>query len=317
MAVTLYSWDDANAPALVNNAAAGSLLDILDACLVDGYTGKTAAGWTKPYANAANVGCYRNATTGGGTGTYYRIDDTGEQYSRIIGYESMTDLNTGDFAFPTEAQIPGGLYVRKLHQTPFTNINNNGKWHVVADEHSAHVFLHISTYSTSFSYYFFIGDIISFAAADAYKGYIIADTGTSSSYSNTMSQVGANTISQGHYIARDVTGLQQSISSGMQGNLGICDGYLGYGGSSIHEFPNPVDGNLVITNVFITQNTPQAVRGMIPGLKAPCHRKPFTHLMQHTGDGDLAGKTFLVMNTGYSTNSPAQVMVEITDTWYT
>lgn len=45
--------------------AAGSLLAVLDAALVSGVTGLTPAGWTKPFANSGNIGCYKN--NGGAT----------------------------------------------------------------------------------------------------------------------------------------------------------------------------------------------------------------------------------------------------------
>jgi len=40
---TLYQSTDSGAPAL--SGQAGSLLEVLDACLVNGYGGKAAAGW--------------------------------------------------------------------------------------------------------------------------------------------------------------------------------------------------------------------------------------------------------------------------------
>jgi hypothetical protein len=98
--------------------------------------------------------------------------------------------------------------------------------------------------------------------------------------------------------------------------MGLCDGKLGYGPGYNLVFPNPIDGNLIISNVFVTHTSPGVVRAMIPGLKAPCHRTPFSNLMVHVGDGDLAGKTFLAMSVGGSTASRGQVLVETSNTWY-
>lgn len=47
MTVRVFRSTDASAPAL--SGRPGSFVSLLDACLVDGYTGKPAAGWTKPY----------------------------------------------------------------------------------------------------------------------------------------------------------------------------------------------------------------------------------------------------------------------------
>jgi hypothetical protein len=317
MAVTLYKWDDASAPAILNSGTGlSTLLDILDACLVNGYGAKTAAGWTKPFANAGNIGCYKNSVSTGGTGTHYRIDDTDPKDSRIVAYENMSDINTGTFPFPTETQVPGGLNIRKLVNATIGNAANDGKWYVVANERAAHVFLQIGPSPTYGSFYFFIGDIISFGPTDTYKGYIQADIGIQTNYNPGMVQVGANTTSPGRYFARDISGLTLSFAAGMHGNLALCDSYLGYGNTVRQAFPNPIDGNLIITNIFLTHPDPQVVRGMMPGLKAPCHRRPFTNLMTHTGDGDLAGKTFLAMDVGFGTASGSQVLVETSDTWY-
>lgn len=51
MAVTIYKSTDASAPQMT--AAAGSLLTVLDACLVDGYGTKGAAGWSSSVVDAA------------------------------------------------------------------------------------------------------------------------------------------------------------------------------------------------------------------------------------------------------------------------
>ena len=91
MAVTVYRWDDPDAPVL-SNPSAGSLIGVLDACLVDGYTGKTGAGWTKAFSGT-NLAAYRQ---GAGSMCYLRVDDgTGSFKVKMRGYESMTDIDTG------------------------------------------------------------------------------------------------------------------------------------------------------------------------------------------------------------------------------
>jgi len=51
MTVTIYKSTDANAPSLPANSAGGQawFMNLLKACLVDGYTGKAGAGWTVDY----------------------------------------------------------------------------------------------------------------------------------------------------------------------------------------------------------------------------------------------------------------------------
>lgn len=63
MGVTVYRFDDAGAPTL--SAAAGALISVLDACLVNGYGAKPAAGWTKAFSDT-NQAAYRQGA--GSTG---------------------------------------------------------------------------------------------------------------------------------------------------------------------------------------------------------------------------------------------------------
>ena len=60
MAVTLYSYTDVGAPSLAGNVL-GGLPPILDACLVNGYGSKAAAGWAIAYTGT-NVRTYRPAS---------------------------------------------------------------------------------------------------------------------------------------------------------------------------------------------------------------------------------------------------------------
>ena len=74
MAVTLYRSSDGSAPGAYSNTVS-SLITILDACLVNGYGAKVAAGWTKAFTGT-NKAAYRNSTTPPSTGFYFRVDDT-------------------------------------------------------------------------------------------------------------------------------------------------------------------------------------------------------------------------------------------------
>src|SRR5574337_1240501 len=104
---TAYDSTDASAPSLTGTA--DSLRLLLKAVLVDGYGSKSAAGWTQPYTDT-NKGAFKQ---GGGHQYYLRIDDSSAQMARVVGYKSMSDVDTGSEPFPTSAQFSGGLYARK------------------------------------------------------------------------------------------------------------------------------------------------------------------------------------------------------------
>lgn len=68
--VNIYYSTDTGAPALTGRA--GSLYNLLKACLVTGYGSKAAAGWTNPYSGN-NQGVFTMAS--GGTGFSFYIND--------------------------------------------------------------------------------------------------------------------------------------------------------------------------------------------------------------------------------------------------
>ena len=119
---TIYTASDPNGPGYLYGST-GSLPTILDACLVNGYTGKPAAGWTKPLPNitgstsASIYACYQQGT---GSGFVLFINDSGEvggisSECWACGWESIssltgsgttiaTNVGVGNNQFPSPAQ---------------------------------------------------------------------------------------------------------------------------------------------------------------------------------------------------------------------
>lgn len=75
MATTVYKSSDASAPQMTS--AAGSLLTVLDACLVNGYGAKPAAGWSKTVVDAGTHQAYyrQGAKAGFAQRLWYIKDD--------------------------------------------------------------------------------------------------------------------------------------------------------------------------------------------------------------------------------------------------
>ena len=57
---TIYTSADSGS--VVLNGTSGSLIALLDQCLVSGSASKPGAGWTKPFANSSNFGCWTQGT---------------------------------------------------------------------------------------------------------------------------------------------------------------------------------------------------------------------------------------------------------------
>ena len=90
-----FSSSDASGPGLISGTA-GSLLTILDACLVNGYSGHIlTAQWTKPFVNSGNIGCYKQ---GAGAGLSLLVNDNGPNATSTyeeawaIGWESIAGI---------------------------------------------------------------------------------------------------------------------------------------------------------------------------------------------------------------------------------
>ena len=97
---TVYRSTDTDAPVLTG--LVGSLIAVLDACLVNGYGDKSAAGWTKAFSGT-NQAAYRNDHTAGASGAYFLIEDdapggTSGDRSRLSAYGAMSAVDDGTFA---------------------------------------------------------------------------------------------------------------------------------------------------------------------------------------------------------------------------
>lgn len=101
MTVNVYSSFDAGAPSLTGEV--GSLIAVLDACLVTGYGAKAAAGWTKPFVGT-NIAVFRQ---GAGEQSYFQVKDdgvegtNGAKGAQVYIYDTMTDATTGTGKTPT------------------------------------------------------------------------------------------------------------------------------------------------------------------------------------------------------------------------
>src|SRR5574341_358034 len=175
MAVTLYKSSDASAPVLTG--VAGSLITVLDGCLVNGYGSKAAAGWTKPFSGS-NLAVYRNNPTGG-TGFYLNIDASApagnvlgtHAYAR--GNEVATQANTraavtgATGPYPTAAQLANGIPILK-GETPDATAR---PWTVSADDKTFTLLTKPGNMHEWSGFHY--GDIFSLKTGDAYRSIII------------------------------------------------------------------------------------------------------------------------------------------------
>ena len=102
-----YSWLDADAPVLDDQP--GSLINLLDKCLVTGYGTHAAAGWSKPLTGS-DTAVFRAPA---GLRHLLRVDDSAGQTANVEGFKTMADIAVDQGAYPFVAVAGAGGYVGK------------------------------------------------------------------------------------------------------------------------------------------------------------------------------------------------------------
>lgn len=306
MAIYYYTHNSPGAPSAPTFAGAGTMIALLDYCLVTGM------GWTKVFSGT-NIATYRAPT---GNRMYLGVDDTSTAgFTRIRGFETATAAGvaaaSGTNPFPSDAQVSGGLYLMRAYNASYPASN----WLFVSD--GKMFYLSTGTYSSGSVVWLapmlMFGDFTAYNASDnTYNTCIFADNTTNNPSGMGIYTTGTTTSML--YFPRSYTGTGTSIAGATLGNpyrAGSSSGYIAgrYGG----RFPNPVTGTLDLSYMEVGQAA--GARGRLPGLWYPLHGRPLSRDDTYVGQGPLAGKTFKVRDN--STADIGQLFFEISDTWGT
>ncbi len=148
--VSVYQWDDANAPILDGNKDCVST--IFKACLVTGYGSKQGAGWSLPFENIEGGIKVFNPPKSAETDFYLRVsDDDGRQLVPQVFF-NMTDIDTGELKLQCETEFKYGAG------------EFNGKWLLIATERCFWFFTGSkranSLQSERIGRYFYCGDTV-------------------------------------------------------------------------------------------------------------------------------------------------------------
>lgn len=298
---TFYYSTDPSAPTL--SGTAGDLVAVLDACLVNGYGSKVAAGWTKAFA-ATHGSVYAQ---GGGNGFGVSVDDNasgagGAQEALARGYEAPSAVGAGSGPFPTVAQLSTGIVIRKSAAASATT----RQWIVVADDRSFYVFVQTGD-SAGVYLAFGFGDFYSLLTGDGYRT-IICGRATANSSTLTVDNLdllqggGTNSAAMtGHYFARAYTGTGGAVEFAKRGDGNVLNSSVTAGMKGAMPYPNPTDGGLYLARVYITDPSTApagSIRGFMRGLWQ------WAHSVASVVDGDtftgapggaLAGRSFQII----------------------
>lgn len=299
MAAYVYHATDASAPIL--NSSLGSIIGVLDGCLCTGYNLRPTPGWTIPYYLNNDQAVFK--TGSGSNSRYFKIDDNLiglENLATIVGYETMSDLNTGVNPFPTSVQAPNGSFILKS----LTKDGLNKNWIVLANPKICYLIIN-SDSSTVFenATITVFGDFISYnPSIDIYNTLLIYRNTSAANYSNDVyfsETCNITNVLDNHVALRSYTGLGGSRFLGKHFDSQKKD----------ILFPNPIDGSLAMSPLYLTEVG--ALRGYLPGIWQLCpNRSNFQHGDTFEGSGALAGKLFEICKL-----KDTCIALEISDTW--
>lgn len=317
----LYSSSDAAGPGLLTGAA-GTLIALLKACLVDGYAGHAAPApaWSQPVATAGNIGSFK---TGAGSQMSFVLNDNGPNVTStfkeawVTGWESVAGVGapvgTGSGQFPTPAQqlTTGHGVIRKS-----ASADGTGRaWFLYADSYTAILFVAPGDTVGAYSGFYF-GDIFSLkGATDTYRCALIAGASENSANTeplSTLTQINAATL--GHFMARTLGGGGTSITIGKHGNGSIQSSATVPDG--LVQTPNSADNSYIFEPCWVHENSASIRRGRLRGLYWLCHpAASFTDGQTFSGAGDYAGKSFIILKAMRSSaSSTAMLIVETSAT---
>ncbi len=329
---TIYSSSDPFGPGMLLGIT-GSLVNVLDACLVNGYSGKTAAGWTKPLPNiSGTLACYKQPS--GSQFTLFVNDSQPNITSLareawVCGYETITSLtgsNAGGSNFTSSygsgagyGQFPlsyqsltfGHVVVRKSS----TNDATYRPWVIAADASTLYMWVLTGDVANSYSHWSF-GDIYALRSSDVFRGYIYAmptennAPGAGNDVCDCMNMgvehaaaTSLSTQMAGHFIARNMNGFGGSNWFGRKGDASVSStAHAAVGNvSSINGIlpcPNPADNSIWLNPLWMLDYPSMAIRGRFRGLIQICHPiANFSDGQIFSGSADFAGRTFMVIKT--------------------
>lgn len=247
------------------NSVTFAATGIADGAATGSITSKLAsAGWQQLFSGTNLLALKPNAVEA--TGCVLRVDDTGASNARIVGYESMSDVNTGVGPFPTNTMAPGGTYWWRSD----SGTSAARPWRMYADGRFFYLWVAAGESSSGRGSLMMFGDINSFKSGDAWA---CVTNGMESTASTSVLQPGcagvgnaSTTATAGFVIARNHLALGGAQMVTKSAAYNFAQGYSAtpaYNPTAM-VFPNGADNSLRLAPVEVL--TSAGVRGTLPGL---------------------------------------------------
>lgn len=212
-------------------------------------------GWQKAYSGTGKA-VYKSVDVSA-SGRMFRVDDSGTTSARVIGYESMSDVDAGTNPFPTTAQLSGGGYFLK------SSAATTRAWWLVADPKC--VWFSVSYDGTGWHTYGF-GDFKSLYAGDTYNAFVLCAPGGALANSPNAAAMSAG-ASDTLYSARAGSLVAGSVRTP---KLGI-GGFSGHGTTAAqpnYAYPSPAGVDVLVSQspIMICEYQSE-VRGLLYGMR--------------------------------------------------
>ena len=282
-------------------------------------------GWEKSFSGT-NKAAYKSIDPQA-NGHWLRVDDGGtdsnQQRARVIGYEAMTDVDTGSGPFPTEGQRAGG---GSWWKSQGTNANAV-RWKIFGD---SRFFLFVAaigttsnaTYTSAAARGF--GDVLALAPGGDAWSTVLSWAGDSSTYINRSSFEDGNfafNVDGRMSMPRDYSGIGSAVLLGSRSFI-RATGVSGAVDFSLGPFPSPVDGRLRLSKMFLVgDGSRMPPRAVTPGVLFVPHtdaRAFFEDGAEIVGTDDLAGRSLISIHISdnAAVNPPSGVyFVDATGPW--
>lgn len=277
-------------------------------------------GWAKPFSGT-NLAVYQSQNILSPK-HLLRVDDSSTTLMRVVGYETMSDVNTGIGAFPTNAQVVAGGMWPKRQAASATGV----PWILIGDDRI--FYLVLSPYGASPTSWAFNSTIRGFGdpivykpSGDAYATMLNASTQLA--VASAMDGDFANPNVSNMYTPRTFTGLGTAMNhytSAFTGGGNVSGQF-----ATLGSFPNPIDGALYLSKKFLAVSGDNAPRAEVPGLR----HIPQSGVRSAMVPGDIwpgtgldAGKNFMVLpctnsslSSGEVDGSSGRMMIDVTGPW--
>ena len=248
----------------------------------------------------------------------FRVSDTVATSARVVGYEQMTDIDTGSGEFPTSAQMSGGGYICKSVAADANPV----KWYLIADGRS--IILSVAGYSSQLASAHgaqnrFIGDFLATRPGGDPYAFVLGYGANGGHGDGAGLYDGAG----GSYATpRAYTGLGSCVlhvTYAYSGNAGVTSGTDGLFGA----FPSAIDGGLRLSKRYVATALSDPIRGDLPGVYTVPQSglgASYSSGAVLAGTGVLAGRKLLALSCGsFSTPVPNPLggvsFVDITGPW--